>query len=295
MLKGRWWGLGITLAGLLAAFHGVLAELVRFCWGQDLYSYVPLIPVVSGYVVWVRRRGLNDGLRPWPWLAGAPALIGTAILAACARGTAAGWRPPESDFLAAMVAALLFFVVAVCCLFLSPAALRKIVFPLGFLVFAIPMPAVFRDGLEHLLQEWSAIVANGLFSATFTTYWRQDLVFHLMGITIQVAPECSGIRSTLVLFILSLLAAHLYLQGFWRRAAFIAFVLPLAILRNGFRIWVIGELCIHVGPQMIDSYIHTKGGPIFFALSLVPFYWLLHRLRRGENLPAYPQILPKTT
>lgn len=219
MFKGRWWGLGVTLAGLFVAFGGVLAELARFCWGQDLYSYIPLIPVVSGYVVWVRRRGLNDGLLPRPWLAAPPAVLGAAILAAHARAAAAGWLPLESDSLAVMVVSLLFFATAACCLFLSPAALRKIAFPLGFLVFAVPMPGAFRDGLERLLQDWSAVVADGFFSASFTTYWRDGLVFHLLGITIQVAPECSGIRSTLVLFILSILAAHLYLQGFWRRAS----------------------------------------------------------------------------
>jgi hypothetical protein len=55
------------------------------------------------------------------------------------------------------------------------------------------------------------------------------------------------------------------------------------LLRNGLRIWTIGQLCVHVSPDMINSYIHKRGGPIFFALSLIPFFLLLFLLRRFEQ------------
>jgi hypothetical protein len=41
-------------------------------------------------------------------------------------------------------------------------------------------------------------------------------------------------------------------------------------------------LCVHIGPGMINSIIHRRGGPIFFALSLIPLFLLLWWLRRGE-------------
>jgi exosortase/archaeosortase family protein len=90
----------------------------------------------------------------------------------------------------------------------------------------------------------------------------------------------------LILLITALLGSYLFLRGFWRRFVLVAAVLPLALLRNGFRIFTVGQLCVHIGPQMIDSYIHRKGGPIFFALSLIPFYFLLKYLHRSERVPA---------
>jgi hypothetical protein len=33
---------------------------------------------------------------------------------------------------------------------------------------------------------------------------------------------------------------------------------------------------------MIDSPIHRKGGPLFFALALIPFFLLLAFLRRRD-------------
>jgi len=118
---------------------------------------------------------------------------------------------------------------------------------------------------------------------------RHGTLFELPGIVLRVAQECSGIRSSWVLFITSLLASHVFLRTRWRSVVLVAFVIPLGILRNGFRILVIGLLCVHVGPHMIDSTIHHQGGPLFFALSLVPLSLLLWWLRRQEqrlNLPG---------
>jgi hypothetical protein len=63
-------------------------------------------------------------------------------------------------------------------------------------------------------------------------------------------------------------------------------------VRNGFRIWVIGTVCVEFGPQMIHGIIHNRGGPLFFALSLVPLFLLLWWLRRGEAPKTDPPISP---
>jgi exosortase/archaeosortase family protein len=107
-------------------------------------------------------------------------------------------------------------------------------------------------------------------------------VFQLPGISIMVAKECSGIRSSLVLVITSLLAANMFLRTTWRRALLVGAVIPLGLLRNGFRILVISLLCVHIGPEMINSPIHRRGGPIFFVASLIPLFVVLWWLRRGE-------------
>ena len=95
-------------------------------------------------------------------------------------------------------------------------------------------------------------------------------------VILRVGEHCAIVLS-------SLLASHLFLRTRWRRIVLVAFVIPLGILRNGFRILVIGLLCVHVGPHMIDSPIHHRGGPIFFALSLVPLFLLIWWLRRQEQ------------
>jgi exosortase len=133
--------------------------------------------------------------------------------------------------------------------------------------------------IETFLQHGSAVVAEGLFRVVGTPALREGTWFQLPGIRIHVAPECSGIHSSLVLFITSIVAAQLFLKSPIRRLVLVLAILPLALLRNGFRIFTIGELCVQYGPQMLDSYIHRKGGPIFFAASLIPLGLLLLALR----------------
>jgi exosortase len=136
--------------------------------------------------------------------------------------------------------------------------------------------------MELGLRLASAEAANAFFAMTGTPALKTGTIFQLPGISLEVAQECSGIRSTWVLLITSLVAAQLFLEKPMSRLALVATVLPLGILRNGFRILVIGLLCIHVDQDMINSAIHRRGGPIFFALSLIPLLAILWLLRRRE-------------
>lgn len=112
---------------------------------------------------------------------------------------------------------------------------------------------------------------------------RQGQMFMLPGLTIEVAQECSGIRSSIVLFITAVLAANMILHSGWRRITLVLAVIPLGILRNGMRIYLISVLTVHVDPGIIDSALHHRGGPIFFGMSLVPFLALLWLLRKGDK------------
>jgi len=279
----------IAVAALLACFHRPLLDLARFSFGHDLYSYILLIPPVSLYLMWLVRKERRMGGAPAARLALLPLALGLGLLVVYWAGRRAGRQFEPTDYLAVMTLSLWSFIAASCCIFLGARTLRAIAFPLVFLLFASPLPASAYRAFESFLQHASATTAYGFFWAAFTPVWQDGLLLHLPGIGVEVAPECSGIRSTLVLFITSALAAHLFLRGPWRRAVLICAVLPLALLRNGFRIFIIGELCVHVGPQMINSPIHRHGGPLFFGLSLIPFLWLLRRLRRSE-VSASPSL-----
>ena len=167
--------------------------------------------------------------------------------------------------------------------------MRAAAFPVAYLIFMVPMPDAMADALETASKYASAEATNLFFFLSGTPFLRSGLIFQLPNIAIEVAQECSGIRSSWVLFITSILAANLFLKTPWRRLALVAFVIPLAILRNGFRILVIGLLCVNVGPQMIHSVIHRRGGPFFFALSLIPLFLVLWWLRKGDVRARQPE------
>jgi exosortase/archaeosortase family protein len=80
-----------------------------------------------------------------------------------------------------------------------------------------------------------------------------------------------------------MLASHLFLRRPWNKLILVAVVIPLGVIRNGFRVLVISLLTIHVNPEIIHGPLHHKGGPIFFVLSLGVLLGLLAFLRWSEG------------
>jgi exosortase C (VPDSG-CTERM-specific) len=278
----RFVGWGIYLAILCGAFALPLREFTTFAAHSDVHSYVLLIPFVTAYLIYIRWKHLSRELSSSWGYALLLAAAGTGALFASLHFTELG----QNDYMTLIALSFVCFVIAGIFLFLGSKWARSAMFPLFFLAFMIPLPEATVDFLENASKEASAEVANWLFLISGTPAFRTGTVFQLPGISIMVAKECSGIRSSLVLVITSLLAANMFLCTAWRRALLVGAVIPLGLLRNGLRILVISLLCVHIGPEMINSPIHRRGGPVFFVASLIPLFvvlWWLHS-REGQQL-----------
>ena len=267
---------------LLALFAQPLLSLIRYAAGSQLHSYILLVPFVSGYLLYLRRDRLLNTYTSDLSVAAVFLATGLGALLFAYRWNFAPSVPAGNGYLVLMTCSFLCFVAAGGFFFLGRDWMRAAAFPLAYLIFVVPMPDAMTEALEMASKSAAAEVANLLFHFTGTPFLRAGPIFQLPNITIEVAQQCSGIRSSLVLLLTSILAANLFLKTPWRRFALVAFVIPLGILRNGFRIVVIGLLCVNIGPEMIHSLIHRRGGPLFFMLSLIPFFVVLWWLRRGD-------------
>ena len=268
----------IYLVILCGAFALYLRELTAFAAHSQVHSYILLIPLVTAYLIYIRWKHLSRELSSSWGYALLSAAAGIGALLASQYFIDLG----QNDYVTLIALSFFCFVIAGIFLFLGNKWARSAMFPLFFLAFMIPLPEAAVDLLENASKEASAEVANWLFLISGTPFLRNGTLFQLPGITITVAKECSGIRSSLVLVITSLLAANMFLHTTWRRALLVCAVIPLGLLRNGFRVLVISLLCVHIGPDMINSVIHRRGGPVFFALSLVPLFAMLWLFRRQE-------------
>jgi exosortase C (VPDSG-CTERM-specific) len=283
-----WSGAGFAIV-LLAVFAQSLLALINYAARSQLYSYILLVPFVSAYLLYLRRDQL-----PKKYVIDLPLAIvslaaGLGVLVFTYWLDFAGQAPAINDRLALLTLSFLCCLVTGGFFFFGRGWMRAAAFPVAYLIFIVPMPDAMADALETASKSAAAEVANLLFHLSGTPFLRAGAIFQLPNITIEVAQECSGIRSSWVLFMTSILAANLFLKTRWRRFALVAFVIPLGILRNGFRILVIGLLCVNVGPQMIHSLIHRRGGPLFFMLSLIPFFLALWWLRKGDVRTRQPE------
>lgn len=268
---------------LVLCFAVPLWQLFRFAAGSDLYSYIILIPFISFYLLWLKRDALPVSIQPALLVSAVFLVAGLALAAVYWLWLRSPLQASYDDYLAVMTICFLLLFYGVSSLFWGAQTLRAVAFPLAFLIFLVPIPLAAIQHINSFLQSGSALAAAGFFSLAGTSFFQDGLAFHLADIRLEIAPECSGLHSTLVLFITSLLASYIFLRTPWKRALLTFVVIPLGLLRNGFRVFVIGQMCIHMGPQMINSPIHHKGGPIFFVLSLVPLFLLLLILYKSEK------------
>ena len=279
----------IWIAVVTVAFAQPLFRLMVHASEQSLHSHILLVPFVAAYMLFTSGSALPAAGRGS--IAGAVLACGAGLGALAARIALDG-SITVNDGLTLTTLAYLAMAVAGGFLFVGARWMAAAAFPLAFLLFMVPPPDAAVIWVEDALVVASADVSAWMIRATGTPLLRAGTVFTLPTIVLEVARECSGIRSTWVLFITSLVASHMFLTSPWRRLVLVAFVIPLGILRNGFRILTIALLCVKVGPHMVDSVIHHRGGPIFFALSLVPLFLLLTWLRRSERATTRDEAGP---
>jgi exosortase len=145
------------------------------------------------------------------------------------------------------------------------------------------------DEIISFLQQYSALAARILFVIAGVPVTQDGTLLSIRDLDIEVAPQCSSIRSSLMLMITTMVLAHLFLCSGWRKALLIAAAVPLAAVKNGLRIFTIVQLGTLVDPGIFDSNLHHRGGVLFFAISVAMTVGLLWVLRRTEN--AKPQSL----
>ncbi len=269
------------VAGLLL-FWTPFAALFHLAWTDATASHILLIPFVCAWLIYLDHKQLPS---PASFdISGALLfLIPSALLATFT--WYANSLPLDLKLTAFILALVLFFVAGFIGIFGKRAA-RLEWFPLAFLLFLVPFPNFLLDRVVYFLQAGSADIAEYFFDLSGVPVLREGFFFRLPKFSIEVAQECSGIRSSIALLILALLVAHFAFRPFWKKALFVFAGLLMMLLKNGIRIAVLTILANYVNPDFLLGRLHHQGGIVFFLVGLAllfPVYWLL---KRGEPAPS---------
>ena len=162
-------------------------------------------------------------------------------------------------------------------------AFKRALFPLCFLFWMIPIPSSALNPVVRLLQQGSAAAAHVLFAATGVPVAQDGVLLHIPGLTVEVARECSSIRSSLMLVVTTMVLAQMLLRSPWRKLLVIAVAIPLSVAKNGLRIFVLAMLGTRVDPSFLTGRLHHEGGIIYFLIALAVIFLVLWIVRRGEN------------
>jgi exosortase len=162
-------------------------------------------------------------------------------------------------------------------------AFQRALFPLCFLFWIVPIPEFVLNPIVRLLQEGSVASARLLFAAVGVPVARDGTQLTIPGLTVEVAPECSSIRSSLMLVVTTMVLAQMSLRSVWRKALVVAVAIPLSVAKNGLRIFVLAMLTTHVDRSFITGRLHHQGGIIYFLIALAAIVLLIWIAHHGEK------------
>jgi exosortase len=267
----------------LAICWPAISALTAFSFHHEFSSHVLLIPVLSLYLLYMERRVVFREVRSSLALGSALILTGAALYWSAM--VHASLQSP-AEFLPGSTLAMVVIWTGGFLICYGYHAGRAAAFPLLFLLLMVPLPEQALARTIYFLQEGSTTLSFFLFKLVGTPAFRQGFLISVPGQTIEVAKECSGIRSSIALFITCLLAAHLFLRTPWKILLFVVLVLPVSIVKNAIRIVTLTLLSIHVDPGFLRGNLHHDGGFVFFLLALAILFPVLLLLQKSEQRPA---------
>jgi exosortase len=257
-----------------------LLQLLDFSLKHEFASFIPIMPFMSAALIFRKRKSIFTSARGTPVVGIATMLSGSVLLIWAALGNL---RVLDQNALSVRTAGVITFVLGAFLFAYGCGSFKEAVFPLLMLLFMIPIPEFWIAKAVHILQQGSAEGVDILFSLTGTPHQWQGLAFVLPRVSIEIAPECSSIRSSLALLISCLLAGHLVLRTTSRKFVFVLMAIPMAMVKNAIRIVVLSLLAIHVDMGYLSGDLHYKGGIVFFVLTLLlmwPVLWILQKTER---------------
>jgi exosortase len=291
MMKARHaYFLVFILVSILASWK-TFSSLIVFSLHHEFSSHVILIPFISAYLLYTERNRIFRSIQTSFLVGGTLVLAALGVYWLAFRYTA--FQDPVSYLPGTTLALVVMWIGGFFICYGSKDG-RAAAFPLLFLLLMIPLPESILQQTISLLQKGSTDLSFLLFKAVGVPVFRQGFILSLPSVRIEVAQECSGIRSSIALFITCLLAARLFLRTSWKMALFVLLALPLAIVKNAIRIVTLTLLSIYVDPGFLKGSLHHDGGFVFFLLTLAILSPVLLLLQKSEHLSVSRPVKNQT-
>lgn len=261
------WGCLIIGALMAAIYAGVLMKLVTDWWQIPDFSHGFLVPIFSAYLVWTKRKVLLETRVSPSWGGVVVVAAGLVVLFLGVYGA--------ELFLSRISLVILLAGLVLC--FGGPQFLKEMRFALLVLLLAIPIPAILFSQITFPLQLLASKLASALLPLFGVPILREGNVIQLPAMTLEVAEACSGIRSLMSLFTLSVFFGYFMEKSFSRRAVLALASIPIAIAANAVRIFGTGLCVQYWNPDKAQGFFHEFSGWVMFLVSLGCLF-IVHRV-----------------
>jgi exosortase len=248
---------------VLALAVGVLYRRVLPAWIGDLwvdpnYSHGLLVP---GCALWLAYERRDQLLKLTPRPAPSAVIVVIGALAMLMVGVLAAELFVTRLSLVLLIVGLVGFI-------LGYAYLRVLAWPLGFLLFMVPLPTLVFNAIALPLQFLASRLAVDTLRAAGVPALREGNVILLPNISLEVVEACSGLRSLISLSAVAVLLAALTLRRTAARLVLIMSSLPIAVVTNGARIALTGIIAYVFGAKTAEGFFHGFSGWLVFIAAL---------------------------
>ncbi|HEY65728.1 MAG TPA: exosortase/archaeosortase family protein [Caldilineae bacterium] len=247
--RAGWWQAAVMGALFLIIASPTLRWLVNEWWTNDYYSHGLLVPPIAAFFAW----------RLWPGVHRRPSNAGIIALGA---GLALylGALVDRAYFIASF--ALIILLAGLVWFLLGTQALRRLAFPLGFLVFMVPLP--FIEEVTLPLAQFTGVSSSYLIRLFGVKASVSGLQVSLPNTDLVVGAQCSGVRSIIALFTLTAIAIYMLRGPLWAKLILALATIPIAVLGNVFRVASLLLVANVWGADAGFTFYHDYSGIVFF-------------------------------
>lgn len=270
---------GASLLFGLAVFSGTAVRLLNA--KSDYYSHIPAVFCIIGYVLITERKRIFADVHYSPFC-GMEIIALSAVVYFCGKINQSILSLNDYASVEALAFALYLAGIFLCFFGLNTVKLAK--FAVFLLILTIPVPDFILERIISFLQIQSYNAACWVLDAVHLYPVREGFLIILPDLTAEVAKQCSGIRSSIALLIISILYGRYFLRTRPGMILLVVLTVFIAPFKNGVRIASLMILGIYWDKKILAGSLHTAGGIPFFLVGLAWLSLVLLLLARAEKL-----------
>lgn len=269
--ENSWKPLWPILLGLCLLYLPTFYTFANTIWKAEDQAHAPMILIAVLYIFWQKRAYLTDTIQQkiYPYSGWLILIFGLLVYLV---GRTQNIRSFEIGSLLPVLLGALLMTRGI-------SSIKKLWFPLLFLLFVIPLPAALIDGLTGPLKQLISELVE------IILYWvgypiaRSGVTLSIGPYQLLVADACSGLNSMFSLSAMGLLYLYVMHHSSWlRNGIIIASLLPIAFVANILRVMILVLLTYHFGDEVGQGFLHEFAGVLLFFASLIfilALDWLL--------------------
>jgi exosortase D (VPLPA-CTERM-specific) len=269
------WAIAIISVSFFICYWTTIKGLISVWMTDEDYSYAFIIPLITAYLLWERRRQIASTPISINWGGGVFFFLMLMISLYGILGSSPSAVRP----------AIPLIILSITLFCFGWEMFKVLAFPLSMLIFMIPLPTLFGTVIGVHLKTISTLMGKAILVLSGITVFVEGNVIDLGVMQMQVVDACSGLRYILPLLALGVLFAYFFEKTKWKQVLLVLSTIPIAIITNGLRIGATGILAKYYGPKAADGFFHAFSGWLIFIFAFGLLLLLLVAMRYFTRRP----------